>query len=759
MLGASEVPKNQSHDGDNNQVPCPGECVHAFTSILCSKVIEQFNCGAGYLRCCVSSDFTFGTVVETSAPLPEESSTEAAEYDLYLFSSLSNGGGTTKQKFPTSTPPQPHPVAQASATQTTIISTTGKPRPCPGICVENIFVRYCSSTIADGICEKGSTCCVSNSDDVEQPPPPIATTTTATTTTTPATGTTEKNAVIKQQSAPISQASGTPATPSPTLPGPPCPGSCVAPLFSLLCDAVDDNYYCVNDGRCCVSNEEIIAQPITTTTSAPQSKNPCPGACIPIFLQGMCNRPSEIIPLTDCDEDFVCCYQPEIKDHLHVEAPQIPLLRPGAPQQGYPSISVPQNNMPPIRQPSIPHPYPQRPQVPVPPVIVPHINNQGSANQVYLGNNRPGYPIVTQIHPPQPPPHDASIVKIPYQPNNNYGMNPYQQQSFIPVPPKQNSSLDIQPVRLTVLAPANPPGNVYPEEFFPNRRPNMTQIVSQPSQTVQASLYPPKDAENEPLRLVAPPKVQGDVSPFQPNDFRKQQNVRDRFVETSIGFAPDSLRPININVPKKPPSLEKFYPPSPRPSFRPIQKNASTILVLHVDEPEDHIEMIQDMDIKPDATETTFLPNHDSFKPLLTHKPFKPTLNPSSVSPIPTAPAPVTNPKPSIPTQETKPIMALDEMIPNPSNANFYTVSAEQAKKIRPACPGSCIASFLRFTCFGNNAIYDGFACEGSGIMCCTSAEYIEKYEEHLKSGSPLTFIKPDFDAKGSQGKIKTCNY
>lgn len=755
-------------------MPCPGECVHALTSILCSRVIEQFNCGAGYLRCCVSSDFTFGTVVETSAPLPEESSTEAGEYDVYVLTTVPNAASTTKQQPQISTanltPSQPKPTPQTSDSQGASSSASNRePRPCPGICVENIFVRYCSGTYPDGLCEPGSTCCVSNHDDAEEPPraPPLPTTTVATTTTTPATiVTTEKIANVNSQHNQFSDESNL-AT---NLPGPPCPGSCVAPLFSLLCDAVDDNFYCVNDGRCCVNNDEPPVEP-TTTTSLPII--PCPGTCIPTFLSGMCNRPSEIIPVTECDIDFVCCYQPEIKDHLHIQNPQIPLVRPVAPQPGYPSIPLHQN-VPSLHQPQITHTYPQRPQAPVipNPIIMSHVPNPGNANQVYPGNVNQMYPgNVNQVYPgnnpqvypvpqisassqpkpPQPPhPHDGpSIIKVPYHPNNNYGGNPYQTQNFIPVIQKPNSSHEHPPVRQSVLAPSNQPESPSVDESFFNRRPNVSHSIPQHSQHTPQALHPAKDDENEAIRLILPAGSADEILPNPPDDVKKQQNVHNRFVETAIGFAPDSLRPITINVPKKPPSLEKFQPPPPRPSFKPPMKNASTILVIHVKEPEDNIEVIQDLDFRPESSRPTFIPVHDSFKPVLTHMPLKPTTSPTTIRMKPLTS--VSNIKPTIPTE--KPKQSIDETIAKPSNTNFYTVSAEEAKKMRPACPGSCIGSFLRFTCFGNNAIYDGFACEGSGIMCCTSVDYIEKYEEHLKSGTPLTFVKHETDSTDIQSK------
>lgn len=48
---------------------CPGECIHAITSIFCDRVLEDIPCGQPFLRCCVPNDLSYGTPVETSPPL------------------------------------------------------------------------------------------------------------------------------------------------------------------------------------------------------------------------------------------------------------------------------------------------------------------------------------------------------------------------------------------------------------------------------------------------------------------------------------------------------------------------------------------------------------------------------------------------------------------------------------------------------------------------------------------------------------------
>ncbi|GFR20200.1 protein masquerade [Trichonephila clavata] len=57
-------------------------------------------------------------------------------------------------------------------------------------------------------------------------------------------------------------------------------------------------------------------------------------------------------------------------------------------------------------------------------------------------------------------------------------------------------------------------------------------------------------------------------------------------------------------------------------------------------------------------------------------------------------------------------------------------------KASRPACPGSCMSYFLRFTCFRGYATYDGFTCPGRSV-CCARLKDIEDHEEYLKSLSP----------------------
>ncbi|KFM70127.1 hypothetical protein X975_26940, partial [Stegodyphus mimosarum] len=453
----------------------------------------------------------------------------------------------------------------------------------------------------------------------------------------------------------------------------------------------------------------------------------------------MCNYPSEIIPQTGCEGDFICCYQPDLKDHLHVDAPQIPLLRPISSQPEYQAIPLgPQNNIPHIRPPPIPHPYPQRPQVPpmgkpVPPLIVPHIHNQAGGNQGYIAAGYPGYAVAPQI----PSSDNGPAVKPGYPQNVNYGNNPYQQQHFSHGSETINIGIENQqPVRLTVIAPHSPHISPHEEEQnsynFDRRKPNITHIPIRNPPNKPAS-------ENEPLRIIPSASSSQSQQASEFTNKQNQHNSHDRFVNSNIGIAPDSLRPIPVGFHPKPPTLEKFHPPPSSEFSQPVLPpssglpNASTIIVLHMTKPTGQVETVHEIGHQAqEPMKTTFVPYQESFRPIPSQRPLKPRPQSSSVQKTATL------------SPEVEPIHTFEESIPGSSDINSESVKIEQNKKVKPACPGSCIAPFLRFTCFGNNAIYDGFVCEEEGAMCCTSVEHIEKYEEHLKTGNALVLVKPD---------------
>ncbi|GFU10450.1 protein masquerade [Nephila pilipes] len=847
LLGAADVPAPDINS-TLNEIPCPGECVHALTSILCSRVVEQFTCGASYLRCCVSSDYNFGTVVETSAPLPEDFSTESTtEYEVFLVTTEPSHETTTNHIYdpPSSSQApfkhQPRPTAETKTTVTTVSTTTQKPGPCKGICVENIFVRYCGSTIP-GWCKRGTTCCASNEDEEDA---------SHETTTIVIPLTTNHIYENKHPSTQYSKYEKYETTPSSTtMRSPLCPGSCVAPLFSLLCDAVSDVYYCPNEGRCCISNDEPSI-PTTTTPSNIEYAPPCPGACIPMFLRGMCNRPSEIMLQSECKQDFVCCYQPDVKDMLHVETPPIPLIPPG--QSGFPNIPLgSQNQGSQMNQQPIRHSYPPRPQnpysrKPVPPVIVPPVN----VNQGYLGSGQTGYSQISHIQPHG----NNGLGKPPYPQKNNYGNS---DQPNFPFRPQQiNSSLQINPVRFagpesqhpsgisqqpstgltqqqpTRFAQQPPTGLVQqpsvgisqqPSTGFAQKPPSgfiqqpptgfsqhsstgfsqhsstgfvqqpPTEFVQQPPtgfaqqpsigsshpspaefvhespiipprrdesylqdynnrkqnfthSTVIQNNHQPNELPHDSSRFIPPSIIQNPKPVMQPEDLSapNKPHPTDRFVSASLDFSPDSLRPIGVDFTNKSPPLEKFRPSYPQGNFhsKPDSNISSHVPIIVGSPNSDEISESKLHDIAnphaAESTQTIFIPLQDSFRPIQNQQKTSPPIKVEPVNPVKN-PEPV----PSPPEEE-------DKIIPISTNSSKHSL-----KKLKPECPGSCIGSFLRFTCYGNSAIYDGFRCEPEGTLCCTSVENIDKFEEHLHSGSPLDLGKPDESPKSEMSPEMT---
>lgn len=362
---------------------CPGECVHAITSLFCDHILEEISCGEAYLRCCVPNDFSYGTPVETSPPLGHEldkiysltdtplnqtptslsptpmTSTTSSRPLMSSSSTTTNSyvdvptprpAVTNKYTLHVTDPPQ-KPMQQDLATSAsnldtkiTTFSTTSKEglssagtttrpvtftttttstttvRPgmihpeCPGVCVKLEYARFCGNIMSNGICNSSEeACCLQSeishkesesltkplishmvkSDKPLVPPAVVAYPDTRT-----------ENSTLRLKpvipTATREEDKNMTTTPEPYLPE--CEGTCVAPLFSLLCDEIDGEKFCPNGGMCCMTREVT-----TTTTPAPIPQ--CAGNCIPIFFSGaFCNRPAELIPkTTDCMSGTICC--------------------------------------------------------------------------------------------------------------------------------------------------------------------------------------------------------------------------------------------------------------------------------------------------------------------------------------------------------------------------------------------------------------------------------------------------------------------
>lgn len=453
---------------------CPGECVHAITSIFCDHVLEEVGCGPNYLRCCVPNDFSYqGTVVETSPPLGYEidriyvidknnsginstftefstsSSTESIqlssstasnthstsyahdsnESNITKFNSTHLGTNQTIKPIQTSTStvykykPTTRPLTKPSLTFDSLDHIPIHPE-CPGVCVKAQYARFCGNIMSNGRCNNSlEECCLQSdidSTNFTRPNFPsqmnkteIKTTTTTTTTISAITNLTPET-TTSPTATNISFGRDDPknilTTTTPVLEESYCQGTCVTTLFSLLCDEVDTNKICPNGGTCCV-----IREPSTTT---PSPIGPCKGSCIPTILSGVCNRPSELIlKTTTCMSGTICCYthEPSFENNDDINndypGPSLPV----PPTIVYPSKYLPPN--------------PPQPQDPYPGYNKPHniLIIPPSSPSVY-GTQRPSNPAIFQnVHGVQPSkeyvstPSTAPSITSESNPNPSFG--------------------------------------------------------------------------------------------------------------------------------------------------------------------------------------------------------------------------------------------------------------------------------------------------------------------------------------------------
>ncbi|XP_059472948.1 protein masquerade [Neocloeon triangulifer] len=288
-----------------NSKDCPGVCMHALASLICSQVLEDVACPSSSMRCCVDAPPDNTTTPATSAPADKIS--------------------TSSQKRPSASPSSSTtPLPSKAPPPTSELKGTDGQKSCPGVCVAERIADYCEAVLdISSLCKTGLRCCVSR--DVysadKAPPeliimdrnnktklsttavPPLTTTTASTTTTTTTT---------------------TPAPTSAAQFGKQCKGECVSGLFALFCDDVDTEASCPGDDSCCINNpvtptrplERVpeVTTPISTTVLATKQEPPkgqvpkCPGFCLLSIMAAFCERPSVIIQNTaNCAKGSVCC--------------------------------------------------------------------------------------------------------------------------------------------------------------------------------------------------------------------------------------------------------------------------------------------------------------------------------------------------------------------------------------------------------------------------------------------------------------------
>ncbi|XP_049784600.1 protein masquerade [Schistocerca cancellata] len=297
---------------------CPGMCVHKWATLICYEVLEDVACPSATMRCCLEEPGN-ATAAQPAAdrPSPPPPPPPPPKHQPHTKPPPS----TTRR--PQSSDPPSKSEASTTSSPPTASDKKDTVKPCPGLCVAERIAEYCDAVLeAAELCGAGMRCCVSRDAFPEaQPPPSLAERNASRPTAPPPTPSSPPPAGAPPSPSPSPAA---PKQPPPQPPPPPkrvpkpCRGECVGSFLALLCEDIDTEATCPDDGNCCVTYYSPLAPsspapaPLSTTTTAPpQSTHAlprCPGFCLLRLMSGLCERPAVVIPHTStCGRDSVCC--------------------------------------------------------------------------------------------------------------------------------------------------------------------------------------------------------------------------------------------------------------------------------------------------------------------------------------------------------------------------------------------------------------------------------------------------------------------
>ncbi|XP_076764887.1 protein masquerade-like [Xylocopa sonorina] len=354
---------------------CPGMCVHALTTLICTKVLEHTQCPAS-MRCCIEAPINSTGTPENSIndgnPTPTVSTTVKTTTSASTVTSSTSTTALTTVSSTTSSKTTPESQKEAANKTST--------KTCSGICMAERIADYCDAVlIIDTLCKPGYKCCVSRDAFGENPPPELLVidrtntsridekTGSNTSYKNPQHSTTARPNVFPSTSTPsttvlatTAQTTKHPTTtmrPKITMKNP-CKGECISGFFALLCDKVDGDAECPDDGSCCVI-DAFVRTETTTTTVRPTTKpaqpklQPCPGFCLLTIMAAFCERPNTIIPKTStCQSGSICCDNtkstPQIVNVVTPSSPsQTPRPRPRpTPRPAITTVSLPPDPRP-----------------------------------------------------------------------------------------------------------------------------------------------------------------------------------------------------------------------------------------------------------------------------------------------------------------------------------------------------------------------------------------------------------------------------
>ncbi|XP_071872643.1 trypsin-like serine protease domain-containing protein masquerade isoform X1 [Bombus fervidus] len=344
-----------------NSADCPGVCVHAFATLICYEVLEHVECPTS-MRCCIEAPINGTGTSESAAPPHDDDSTSTIITTVKTTTTTSTTTPSTTTAL--TTVPSTTSVKATSENQKEAVNKTSS-KTCSGICMAERIADYCDAVLViDTLCKPGYKCCVSRDAFGDSPPPellvidrtnssridektglntsykgssPFTTVRSNTITSTSVASTTIATTTT------IAKQPTTTTRPKITV-RKPCKGECVSGFFALLCDKVDGEAECPDDGSCCVIDAFLKTETTTTTTVGPTTKppepklQPCPGFCLLTIMAAFCERPNAIIAKTStCQSGYICCDNTK-------SSPQTPRPRPRpTPRPSITTVSLPRD--------------------------------------------------------------------------------------------------------------------------------------------------------------------------------------------------------------------------------------------------------------------------------------------------------------------------------------------------------------------------------------------------------------------------------
>lgn len=284
-----------------NSKDCPGVCMHALATLICYDVLEDVPCPSPSMKCCVD--------------VPPSNTTDKGSFYSNSTSIATTTEVTTTELITTTKTPPPATKSTEKITaskQNSTNKTTNNKQPsvktCRGFCMAERISDYCEAILdAPDLCKPGLRCCVS-SDAYGEKAPPNLIIPSKTKNNYSNTEVTTNRPTLTTTSYPVREVTQSPTRA--TRPPKPCRGECISGILAIICDDIDAEAECPNEGTCCVASTPENA-PTTTTTQRPttiDSRPRCPGYCLVNIMAAFCERPSVLIPHTsNCKKGSVCC--------------------------------------------------------------------------------------------------------------------------------------------------------------------------------------------------------------------------------------------------------------------------------------------------------------------------------------------------------------------------------------------------------------------------------------------------------------------